>query len=218
MKILTVCCGKGLQKLIKLDNKCSKKNLVPSVNLRWIYSDTLVDCLEYLNWLFITIWIILLATLRRSNSLDFININKMADAQVVGVGRGCVLIHDGYMYQGNQRRTHRIYWRCCINGCASKVRTNVFQHNNIILQNVPSQHNHEPQAEVIEWNAVIREMIQTIQAYPTLASGIYDDVLAPKIWNAIPEELKNWLTMFKQNLKLWDGPNCACKFCKYTHN
>ena len=45
-------------------------------------------------------------------------------------------------------------------------------------------------------------------------------LLGPKIWNAIPEELKNSsaLTMFKQNLKLWDGPTCACKFCKYTHD
>ena len=45
-------------------------------------------------------------------------------------------------------------------------------------------------------------------------------VLCPKIWNAISEELKNSasLTMFKQNLQLWDGPTCACKFCKYTPN
>ena len=39
-------------------------------------------------------------------------------------------------------------------------------------------------------------------------------VLGPNIWNATLEELKNSasLTMFKRNLKLWDGPTCACKF------
>ena len=45
-------------------------------------------------------------------------------------------------------------------------------------------------------------------------------VLGPKTWNAMPEDIKTSATLaeFKRNIKLWEGPTCACNFCKYKNN
>ena len=39
--------------------------------------------------------------------------------------------------------------------------------------------------------------------------------LGPKIWNALPMEVKNAksLNIFKTLIDTWDGPNCSCKMC-----
>ena len=44
-------------------------------------------------------------------------------------------------------------------------------------------------------------------------------VLGPKIWNALPSELKNAnsLLAFKKLLKTWDGPRCNCKMCLHIN-
>ena len=41
-------------------------------------------------------------------------------------------------------------------------------------------------------------------------------VLGPKIWNALPTEMKDSvsLVVFKNLIKTWDGPSCECKLCK----
>ena len=35
----------------------------------------------------------------------------------------------------------------------------------------------------------------------------------PKIWNALPENIKKetFLSKFKECIKLWSGPTCKCK-------
>ena len=40
--------------------------------------------------------------------------------------------------------------------------------------------------------------------------------LAPKIWQLIPDEIKNTdsLNIFKRKIKLWIPPECPCKLCK----
>ena len=40
-------------------------------------------------------------------------------------------------------------------------------------------------------------------------------VLGPKIWNALPTEMKDSasLVVFKNLIKTWDGPSCECKLC-----
>ena len=40
--------------------------------------------------------------------------------------------------------------------------------------------------------------------------------LAPKIWDLVPEEIKNSksLPMFKQQIKLWIPRDCPCNLCK----
>ena len=42
-------------------------------------------------------------------------------------------------------------------------------------------------------------------------------VLAPKIWNKLPENIKSseTLEIFKRNIKAWKGPNCNCSICSY---
>ena len=42
-------------------------------------------------------------------------------------------------------------------------------------------------------------------------------VLAPKIWNKLPENIKSskTLELFKCNIKAWEGPNCNCSICSY---
>ena len=44
--------------------------------------------------------------------------------------------------------------------------------------------------------------------------------LGPKIWNALPEDLKSStsFSIFKKNIKRWKGPSCECNFCKYTQS
>ena len=45
--------------------------------------------------------------------------------------------------------------------------------------------------------------------------------LAPKIWDLIPEDIKNSksLAYFKTKIRLWVPDNCPCKLCKvYVHN
>ena len=41
-------------------------------------------------------------------------------------------------------------------------------------------------------------------------------VLGPKIWNALPTDFKNSesLHVFKNLIKIWNGPTCNCKMCK----
>ena len=41
--------------------------------------------------------------------------------------------------------------------------------------------------------------------------------LGPKIWNNLPEYIKSaeTLSIFKKNIKTWNGPTCNCKMCEY---
>ena len=41
--------------------------------------------------------------------------------------------------------------------------------------------------------------------------------LGPKVWNSLPENIKSSesLEIFKNNMKIWDGPNCNCRICNY---
>ena len=40
--------------------------------------------------------------------------------------------------------------------------------------------------------------------------------LAPEIWNALPEEIKNVnnINIFKTLIKTWSGPVCMCNRCR----
>jgi hypothetical protein len=42
-----------------------------------------------------------------------------------------VLIHNGFKYQKNRQRTESIYWRCWRKECKAKLRTNIFDLNNM---------------------------------------------------------------------------------------
>ena len=45
--------------------------------------------------------------------------------------------------------------------------------------------------------------------------------LAPKIWQLIPDSIKNTesLNVFKRNIKMWIPTACPCKLCKtYIHD
>ena len=41
-------------------------------------------------------------------------------------------------------------------------------------------------------------------------------VLGPNIWNALPIDMKNCVSLlhFKKLVKTWEGPRCSCKMCK----
>ena len=41
-------------------------------------------------------------------------------------------------------------------------------------------------------------------------------ILGPKIWNALPTEIKREtsLSKFKECVNLWSGPSCKCSLCK----
>ena len=41
--------------------------------------------------------------------------------------------------------------------------------------------------------------------------------LGPKIWNKLPSDLKNSVSLesFKSLIKLWSGPKCHCGSCTY---
>ena len=42
----------------------------------------------------------------------------------------------------------------------------------------------------------------------------------PKIWNSLPEDLKDWTSLqkFTEFIKTWYGPECRCNICKYSGN
>ena len=44
--------------------------------------------------------------------------------------------------------------------------------------------------------------------------------LGPKIWNSLPEDVKDLLSLPKFNgfIKTWYGPECRCNICKYSGN
>ena len=41
-------------------------------------------------------------------------------------------------------------------------------------------------------------------------------ILGPKVWNALPTEIKceTSLSKFKEYVKLWSGHSCKCNLCK----
>ena len=43
--------------------------------------------------------------------------------------------------------------------------------------------------------------------------------LAPKIWELVPNEMKNLesLTTFKTAIKKWKATNCPCRLCKFVN-
>ena len=45
-------------------------------------------------------------------------------------------------------------------------------------------------------------------------------ILGPKIWNALPTEIKRAtsLSKFKEYVNLWSGPSCKCNLCKSIWN
>ena len=45
-------------------------------------------------------------------------------------------------------------------------------------------------------------------------------ILGPNIWNHLPNKYKtiNDLHTFKRLMKQWNGPLCACSFCKFINN
>ena len=55
-------------------------------------------------------------------------------------------------------------------------------------------------------------------------SATYGDkslmVLGPKIWNALPENIKSETShkKFKEYIDLWFGPKCRCNICKSLYN
>ena len=44
--------------------------------------------------------------------------------------------------------------------------------------------------------------------------------LGPKIWNALPKEIKlaENIQTFKRTIKQWDGSTCNCNICNYHQN
>ena len=57
-----------------------------------------------------------------------------------------------------------------------------------------------------------------VQAQFSMKYGSYTlRSLGPKIWNKLPSEIKNSgsLSIFKNSIKTWSGPNCQCGSCKY---
>ena len=55
-------------------------------------------------------------------------------------------------------------------------------------------------------------------------SATYGDkslmTLGPKIWNALPENIKSETSYkkFKEYIDLWFGPKCRCNICKSLYN
>ena len=44
--------------------------------------------------------------------------------------------------------------------------------------------------------------------------------LGPKIWNSLPEDVKDLTSLpkFTEFIKTWYGPECRCNICKYSGN
>ena len=42
--------------------------------------------------------------------------------------------------------------------------------------------------------------------------------LGPKIWNSLPEDVKDLIALqkFTEFIKTWYGPECKCNICKYS--
>ena len=63
----------------------------------------------------------------------------------------------------------------------------------------------------------LRSSIRLIQPKcNSVTHGLYSfSYKAPKIWNDLPEECKNAVTLkeFKNIIKMWNGPKCLCNMC-----
>ena len=44
--------------------------------------------------------------------------------------------------------------------------------------------------------------------------------MGPKIWNSLPEDIKDltYLPKFTEFIKTWYTPECRCNICKYSSN
>ena len=66
-------------------------------------------------------------------------------------------------------------------------------------------------------NARVRPHDLLVRSHNTATYGDKSlKIVGPKIWNALPTEIKREtsLSKFKEYVKLWSGPSCKCNFCK----
>ena len=66
-------------------------------------------------------------------------------------------------------------------------------------------------------NARIRPHDLLVGSHKTVTYGDKSlKILGPKIWNALPIEIKREtsLSKFKEYVKLWSGHSCKCNLCK----
>ena len=55
-----------------------------------------------------------------------------------------------------------------------------------------------------------------VRSHDLLVRSHNTETLRPKIWNALPTEIKREasLSKFKEYVNLWSGPSCKCSLCK----
>ena len=66
-------------------------------------------------------------------------------------------------------------------------------------------------------NARVRPHDLLTRSHKTVTHGDKSlKILGPKIWNALPTEIKceTSLSKFKEYVKLWSGHSCKCNLCK----
>ena len=109
---------------------------------------------------------------------------------VIGNRGGKILIHGGYRYQRNQSRENAIYWRCWRDGCLGRLRTNVFDVNNLnaAIQVLYANNNHDhgmDTAEVDRGN-LTEDMKTVIRNDPSKRiRNVYDEVVQQAVIQGI---------------------------------
>lgn len=123
-----------------------------------------------------------------NNNMSFIKSNK---------GQRLLAIN-GNVYRCNKKTPRKKYWKCVVRGCTMSVHTD---ENDVYLCGGKSDHDHEPNSDLIQAKRLRQQMKQRVLNELTPIAMIYEEETAKSSVD------RTVLATFPTNQEI-------CKFCK----